>query len=278
MSVVMPSAIRMLVIAVNTFRESARQRFFVIMALTAALLCVAAWWLRDCSLVASREKFVLDAGFGALTFFGAVVAIVATAESFSGEIEKRTVLAVLSRPVKRGEFVLGKLGGILGLLLAFCIAGAGLLVAMLWWSKTAGAGAPAGTIVEKEHVSFLAVMTCGLVQWLRCSVLAALTLMVSTYSRSSLLAVSAGFAALVVCSLRTLALEASRSAASAWMEGVAGVVGFIVPDFDLYEVADGVADGGALSIGYISAITLYSGFYVSIFSAMAAYCFRHREL
>ena len=83
------SARRVTAIAVNTVRESMRQRFIVLLTLTAAALGVAAWWLRDCSVVASREKFLLDAGFGALTFFGAVVAIVAAAESFSSEIERR---------------------------------------------------------------------------------------------------------------------------------------------------------------------------------------------
>jgi hypothetical protein len=121
-------------------------------------------------------------------------------------------------------------------------------------------------------------MACGLVQWLRCSVLAALTLLVSTYARSSLLAVMSGFAALAIFSLRSLALDSIRIGGPGWARGVAGVLGLVIPDFDLYDVADRVAGGGALSTGYLLGITLYSAAYVSLFAALAVFCFRHREL
>ncbi|HZL45069.1 MAG TPA: ABC transporter permease subunit [Opitutaceae bacterium] len=273
-----PSSTRLAVIAVNTFRESVRARFFMLVSLLAAALGIGAWWFRNCSLGAPPAKFLLDAGFGALTFFGAVVAIVAAAESFSGEIERRTVLAVLARPVRRGEFVLGKLGGILVLLLAFCGAGTGLLVGLLRWQEATAGDSLAGAFAGAGRVSSLAVMACGLVQWLRCSVLAALTLVVSSYARSSLLAVTSGFAALVVCSLRSLAWDSLRVAGPEWARDVAGLVGLMVPDFELYDVADGVAGGGALSAGYLGGIMLYSAAYVSLFVALAVFCFRHREL
>jgi len=273
-----PSAGRLAAIAVNTFREAVRQRFFVIVSLATVSFGLAAWWLRDCGVVACREKFLLDAGFGALAFFGAIVAIVATAGSFFGEIERRTVLAVLSRPVRRKEFVLGKLGGILGLLFVFCGMGTALLVGLLWCSRTLPEEQLPGAMLAGERVSLPAVALCGLVQWLRCSVLAALALAVSAYSRSSLLAVVASFAALVVCSLRSFAWDAFASAGHGLAGGAARVLGACVPDFDLYEVADAVANGGAVSPGYLSGIALYSTIYVGMFAAIAACFFWHREL
>ena len=278
MSAIVSSAFRLAAIAGNTFRESVRQRLFLILALMAAMFGIAAWWFRNCSIVAPQTRFLLDTGFGALTFFGAVVAIVAVAESFSGEIERRTVLAVLAKPVWRGEFVLGKLAGILGLLLAFCAVGTGFLVGWLWWSQTQPTDPLARGFAGAGGASSFAVMACGLVQWLRCSVLAALTLLVATYARTSLLAVMAGFAALAICSLRALVWDAFRFAGPEWARGVAGLVGLVVPDFELYDVADQVAAGGALSTGYLVGITLYSAIYVSLFVALAVYCFRHREL
>ena len=278
MSATMLSAARVAAIAVNTFRESVRQRFFVFFSLMAVALSIAAWWFRDCSPGAPPAKFLLDTGLGALTFFGAVVAVVAAAGSFSGEIERKTALAVLARPVWRAEFVVGKLGGVLALLLAFCAGGAGFLAGLSQWHQAASGGPPPEAFAEPGHASFAAVMACGLVQWLRCSVLAALTLLVSTYARSGLLAMTSGFAALAICSLRSLAWDSLRIAGPGWARGVSGLLGFIIPDFELYDVADGVAGGGALSAGYLVGITLYSAVYVSLFVALAAYCFRHREL
>jgi ABC-type transport system involved in multi-copper enzyme maturation permease subunit len=278
MSATVSSASRLAAIAGNTFRESVRQRFFLILALMTAMLSIVAWWFRNCSLVAPQTKFLLDTGFGALAFFGAVIAIVATAESFSGEIERRTVLAVLAKPVWREEFVLGKLAGILLLLLAFCAVGTGFLVGWSGWSQTQSGDPQAQEFAGAGCASSFAVMACGFVQWLRCSVLAALTLVVATYARSSLLAVTAGFAALVMCSLRALVCGAFQVAGPGWARGMAGAIGLVVPDFELYDVADRVAAGGALSTGYLVGITLYSAIYVSLFVALAVFCFRHREL
>ncbi len=271
------SVARLAVVAVNTFRECVRQRFFVIMSLMAAALGVAAWWLRDYSAV-PPAKFLLDAGFGAMAFFGAVVAIAAAAGSFSGEIEKGTALAVLARPVWRSEFVLGKLVGILTVLLVFCTGCAAFLGGLLLWQEAASGRAPVEAFAGAGRASLLAVMACGLVQWLRCSVLAALTLLVSTYARGSLLAVTSGFAALALCSLRSLAWDSLRMAGPGWARGLAGMAGLVIPDFELYDVADGVAGGGAISAACFTEIALYSAAYVSLFGALAVFCFRHREL
>ena len=163
------------------------------------------------------------------------------------------------------------------LMLAFCVTWTGFLTGLLLWQRIGSEGSLDGVLGAGGHVSFSSVIACGLVQWLRCTVLATLTLMVSTYARSSMLAVMAGFAALVVCSLRSFAWDSVQATGPGWA-GAAGMVGFLVPDFDLYDVANGVAGGGALSIGYLAGIALYSAVYVGVFAAIAGYCFRRREL
>jgi ABC-type transport system involved in multi-copper enzyme maturation permease subunit len=272
------SAYRMSSIAGNTLRESLHQRFLMILASMAAMLGIVALWFCDSSIVAPHAKFLLDTGFSALTFFGSVVAIVVTAETFSCEFERRTVLAVLARPVSRGEFVLGKLAGTLVLLMVFCAVGTGSLAGWSLRPGTQSTGVLAQGFAGEGTLSPFAVMACGFVQWLRCSVLAAMTLFVATYARSSLLAVMAGFAALAICSLRALVWDAIQISSSGWGRGIAGVIGLAIPNFEFYDVADRVATGGALSPVYLAGITLYSLIYVSLFAALAIVCFRHREL
>jgi hypothetical protein len=43
-------------------------------------------------------------------------------------------------------------------------------------------------------------------------------------------------------------------------------------------MVDRVTGVEPLSAGYLGGITLYSLFYLSAFSGLAVYCFRHREL
>lgn len=272
------SAMRLALIAQNTLLESVRQRFLLLLSLVAVALGIAVWLLRDCSFAAPRSKFLLDGGFGVLAFFGAILAIVTSAQSFFGEIERRTVLAVLAMPVWRMEFILGKLAGVLLLLLVFCATSTGLLLGLLMWQQAGPDTSLGGMPDGGTHVSCLAVVACGLVQWLRSSTLAALTLFVSSYACGSSFAMVSGFGALAICNLQSLARDACQIAGSGWANGVVGVVGFILPDFGLYDVADAVAAGGALSMTYLVGIALYSAAYVGLFGGLAVFCFRHREL
>ena len=272
------SAARVTAIAHNTFLESARQRFLRLLCLVASALGIAVWLFRDCGLVAPGNKFLLDGGFGGLAFFGGILAIVTPAQSFFGEIERRTVLAVMAMPVRRTEFILGKLAGVLVLLLVFCAASTGLLLGMLVWQQAGTGGAGGGIPGDGGHVSFPSVVGCGLVQWLRCCTLAALTLLVSSYARGGSFALLSGFAALAICNLQSVARDVGQIGGSAWTRGVVGVAGLVFPDFGLYDVADGVAAGGRLSFAYLAGVALYSAAYVGLFAGLAACCFRHREL
>jgi ABC-type transport system involved in multi-copper enzyme maturation permease subunit len=265
-------------IAENTFREAVRQRLFFLLMLMAAAISGSALFLSHRSFGAPEPGFLLDAGFGLLTFFGSILAIAAMAQLFFSEIERRTVLTVLAKPVWRAEFVVGKLGGVLLLLLAFSVFGIVFLAGLLWWRQAAMVAAHSDAFANECRVSYAAVIAGGMVQWFRLGVLAAVTLLVATFARNCLFAVVSGFFVLVICNLQNLACQSYRLADSFWIRGAARLVGGILPDFELYDVVDRVTAGGPLSAGYLGGITLYSLVYISAFGGLAVYCFRHREL
>ena len=272
------SLARMNLIAGNTFREAVRQRLLPLLILVAAAMAGGAMLFRDFHFGSSELKFVMDVGFGALTFFGAILSIVASAQLFFSEIERRTVLTVLAKPVWRAEFILGKLGGVLLLLLVYCVLVTTLLAGLLWWCETALMKADPGAFEAGRTVAYAGLVWCGLVQWLKLGVLAALTLLVASYARSSLFAVLAGFFALVICQLQSLARDYYGMMDSSLARGGLELLGLVFPNFQLFDVADRVAAGGTLSIGLISGISAYALAYLSVYGGLAVYCFRHREL
>ena len=272
------SLARMNLIAGYTFREAVRQRILPLMILVAAAMTGGALLFRDFHFGSSELKFVMDVGFGALTFFGAILSIVATAQLFFSEIERRTVLAVLAKPVWRAEFILGKLGGVLLLLLVYCMLVTTVLVGLLWWCDTALRKADPGPFETGRAVAYVGVVWCGLVQWLKLSVLAAMTLMVASYARSSLFAILAGFCALVICQLQSLARDCYEMMDSSLTRGGLELLGLVFPNFQLFDVTDRVAAGGTLSVGVIVGIAVYALAYLSVYGGLAVYCFRNREL
>lgn len=102
-------------IAQNTLREASRQRLFNFLLFLALALVLGARWFRDFNFGAPELKFLADCGFGAMAFFGAALTITATAQLVFSEIENRTALTLLAKPVWRAEFVLGKFAGIAAL-------------------------------------------------------------------------------------------------------------------------------------------------------------------
>lgn len=269
---------RMALVAGVTLRESLRQGMPALLAALAAALTGGAWLLRDLNFGAAELKFLMDAGFGAQAFFGAILAIVAPGHLFFAAVERRTVHLVLARPVRRTEFIFGQLGGVLLLLLGFCALLTLLLAGLLWWRETGLMQTHPGVFPQGRRVPYAGLAWTALVQWLRLGVLAAITLLVASYAHSNLFATMAGFSALVVCQLQHFARDFFGQMESPWARGGAWLVGLLAPDLRLVDVAEKTAAGEPLPAGLIGGITVYAVIYIGLFAALAAYCFRHRDL
>src|ERR1700677_2470179 len=107
---------RILHIASNTFREAVRDRVLYNLIAFALLLSGAAILVGQISIDIER-LVVINLGLTAVSLFGVVIAIFIGIGLVSKEIDKRTLYTVLSRPVRRWEFVVGKFFGLTGTLL-----------------------------------------------------------------------------------------------------------------------------------------------------------------
>ena len=114
-------------IAGVTLREALRQKLLHALVLIAAGLVLGVRGLRDFNFGVSELKFIADFGDGAIAGFGAALTIALTAQLFFSEIEHRTALTLLAKPVWRTEFLLGKFFGVAVVAVAFC----GVLTATL---------------------------------------------------------------------------------------------------------------------------------------------------
>src|SRR5262245_11574761 len=98
---------RVFSVARNTFREAVRDRVLYNLVLFVLLITAAAMFLGD--LTAGYEaRVIVNMGLSAALVFGAFIAIFVGVGLVSKEIEKRTVYVIFSKPVGRGEFIIGK--------------------------------------------------------------------------------------------------------------------------------------------------------------------------
>jgi ABC-type transport system involved in multi-copper enzyme maturation permease subunit len=135
-------------IAANTFREAVRDRVLYNLIAFAVLLSGAAILVGQIS-IDIEKLVVINLGLTAVSLFGIVIAIFIGIGLVSKEIEKRTLYTVLSRPVRRWEFIVGKFFGLAGTLVVntFFMA-IGVFAALFYVShKSAGQRADSGCFV-----------------------------------------------------------------------------------------------------------------------------------
>jgi ABC-type transport system involved in multi-copper enzyme maturation permease subunit len=116
---------RILVIALNTYRESVRARllhglFALALATTGYTLIVGAYTAKN------QLRVVSDLGAAAISVYAIVVAVVLGATSLYRELELKTLFPILARPVSRSEYLTGKYVGTLLLLSVFVAANTGI--------------------------------------------------------------------------------------------------------------------------------------------------------
>lgn len=106
---------RIFTIAQNTFKEALRQKVLYVLIAFAMCLLLFSLFLGELTLGADT-KMIKDLGLAAMMFFGVLISILVGIQIVFKEIERRTIYTLLSKPVSRGEFILGKYFGLIATL------------------------------------------------------------------------------------------------------------------------------------------------------------------
>lgn len=109
------SILRIWAIAANGFREVIRDRILYFIGFF-ALLMAFAWRLLPEIAVGTHQKIFLDLGLAAIGLLGVIVAVFVGTGLINKEIDKRTILVLIPKPLSRAEFILGKHLGLSGVL------------------------------------------------------------------------------------------------------------------------------------------------------------------
>ncbi|GAB4365449.1 MAG: hypothetical protein Kow00128_07990 [Deltaproteobacteria bacterium] len=107
---------RILAVAVNTFRETIRNKILYAILAFALLVIGLSWFLADLS-VGDLARIIADVGLACIHLFGVIMAVFLGITLVSHEVDRKTVYLILARPVARWEFVVGKAAGLSGTLL-----------------------------------------------------------------------------------------------------------------------------------------------------------------
>ena len=248
---------RVRVIARQTLGEALRLRLTLLLMVIGAGLILAALQLREFNFGSAELKFIGDFGLGALGGLGTLLAALATAQLFFSEIQGRAAYCVLTRPVRRWEYLWGKFAGIAALLALFTASLGGLVAMLLLWR---GAQLGVGTVPISVFFCACAVL------WFKLTLVAVMTLLVCTYAGSALFASCAGLILALIAHVRPFANE---SGSMVWLR--------VWPNLALFDAESVLAAVQPPTIKVLLGIIVYWAVYVTVFGSLASYVFKRRE-
>lgn len=98
---------KILLIAQNTFREAVRNKILYSVLLFALVLVGVSAFFGSVS-IGEQNRVIKDFGLFALSFFGAIITILSGVTLLNKELKQKTIYNILSKPVPRWQFILGK--------------------------------------------------------------------------------------------------------------------------------------------------------------------------
>jgi ABC-type transport system involved in multi-copper enzyme maturation permease subunit len=254
---------RIATIAGNTFREAVRDRVLYNLVLFVLILTAAAVFIGELS-GGQERKIIVDLGLSAMLLFGVFIAIFVGVGLVYKEIERRTVYAIFSKPVGRGEFLIGKyLGLCLTLLVNVLLMGAGVSLALIYVSRGWDPLA-------------LSIWPTILLIYVELMILTGVALLFSSFSSPALSALLTFFVFIIghfSADLKSLANSMGGSAAR-WL--FAGLY-YLLPNLANLTFITPAAHGQLPNLGHAAVVVLYSLVYVVVILTAATMIFRRRN-
>ncbi|MGN6108288.1 MAG: ABC transporter permease [Kofleriaceae bacterium] len=254
-------------IALNTFREAVRIRVLygiLVLVLGANLLTVV---LGQMAPTTDEARVARDVGLAGISLFGSLTAIFLGVFLLYTEVQRRTIHAIVCKPIERWEFVVGKYAGMALLLSVLVAVFSVAMIGMLTWQGFGATSAIAKAIV---------------LSWIEVLVVAAIAIFFSSFSTPFLSGIFA--LALWVIGRVTPDIERATSAASPWIRGVAKVTLQLVPDLHLFAVSGRTIDdvhvtvhGEFVSWGYVAMASLHGLGWIAGLLVFAAVLFHRRD-
>jgi ABC-type transport system involved in multi-copper enzyme maturation permease subunit len=252
------------IVALNTFREAVRDRVLYNLVFFALVMIAASILVGQVS-IGIEEMVIVTLGLSAISMIGLLIAVFMGVGLVSKEMEKRTLYALLAKPVRRWEFLLGKFGGlVLTLTVNTAAMAAGLFLALSLVKQ--------GT----EHVEEPVLVAVYFIL-LKLALVVALALLFSCFTTPLLsILYTAGLyiAGLFVTEMRNFQSETMSRALQTLLRWLS----YLLPNFENFDVMAAAAHGRAIPGVLIAQNSAYAALYCAVVLTVAVAIFTRRNL
>lgn len=296
---------RIFIITQSTVTQLVRMKVFYFLA-PIALVFVGlqffdAPWYEGADAMAPAQELRMhkNIGLGTMMIFSSLFAVVATALLIPGDVDDRTLYTILCKPVPRLDYLLGKLCGVLVvILIAMAVMDVMLVVTLHYRTEEKvvqvtefmrSLGYPeeemkAGQAEIASHGPTLTLQFGVLAHFFKAAVIAAVALLISTFSTSTLFTIATSVMIWIIGAFQSIARDGlfndaqHGEAPSTADRIVSTIISVIFPDFQLFEaIADAAARAEAVIPADLARLGGLTFLYLGVYVVLSWFVFRDKE-
>ncbi|MEQ8846409.1 ABC transporter permease [Botrimarina sp.] len=264
-------------IAAATAKEAVSQPLFLLLTVLGGVALLAYIYL-PYNTFGEDVKMLKDSGLSTIMVLAIIFAVWTASVSVADEIEGKTALTLLSKPIRRRDFVFGKyLGIVWAVLLMYVMLGLILLACVsykvVYDARETSNPTPDWQLCYEEMIS----TAPGLVlAFLETSVLAAISVAIST--RLPMLPNLLICGAVYVLGHLTPLVVRSSIGQNEFVQFFGKFLSVVLPMLDHLNIQAAIAGGQPVPLTYLAWATLYSLLYIAIAMLVALILFEDRDL
>ena len=253
--------IRVFTIANNGFKEVIRDRILYFIGFFSLLLILAQRIIPEIA-AGTHEKILLDVGIGAINILSVIIAVFVGTALINKEIEKRTLLMLIPKPISRAELILGKH---LGLTAVLGVTVSIMMVIYLGMLSLSNIDYPT-----------TALITAGVYLLLELSLITAIAILFGVFT-SSILATLLSFGVYLMGHFSEDLVELGKLSKNASIESLTTSLYLVLPNLSRLDLKNEAVYGLLPSAGELAAHAAYGLLYTALLLIISMMVFAQKE-
>ena len=245
-------------IATNTFREAIRDRILYNL-LIFTLIVIAASVLLGRLTIGQDQRVIKDVGLAAMSLFGVLIATFVGTSLVHKEIRKKTIYTMISKPIRRYEFILGKYCGLLltmfaNLVIMIVVLFAVLMLHSLLYSHQLVSGS--------EPMGYASLLKAVALIFFELMLITSVAVLFSTISTPSL-SVFFTLAVYVIGHLTVDLKELGAASKSSLVNGLCSLCYYVLPNLDNFNIRAEMVRGLSVGGRFVFYAIVYGALYMT---------------
>lgn len=268
-----------LAIAGFAMRSALRQRVYSVVGALAFVLVLGSLVFRTFEFGADELGFLADFGLGVIFFFGSMLAVLLPSLRWFEELNDRTVLPILARPVSRASFFFGQWAGAAGALTAFVLGMTVVLMGLLVWRASGIEDFAPEEGFAARMVHWAGVLTvAGLLQLWRLWLISAFTLLLGSFARGALYTATLAFIFVLGGQLLPLAESVGPTLGTGAVRMLFETGTSLFANLGAFAIDGGEVLREGVPGARLSALGLHTAIYLAAYLVLGGLLFQRRDL